>query len=301
MTTRVLRDRVLGGGPPLLLVGAPNALTARVVEEAGFEAVYLSGAGIANTFLGAPDIGLFGLAELRDHVAAVRGAVGLPLVVDIDTGFGNALGVQRTVRELARAGADAVQLEDQVAPKRCGHFAGKAVIPVGEMVGKIHAALDARAGDGDGPLLIARTDARAVEGFDAACARAVRYHEAGADIVFVEAPRTREELAEIPRRVPGPQVANMVEGGLTPLLPLAELEEMGFAIALYANTAMRAAVAGMQPVLRHLREHGDTRGLDDRIISWAERQSLVRKPAYDALDAKYAGTDDVEARERGGA
>lgn len=288
----LLRERLAAGQPPLLLVGAPNALTARVVEEAGFEAVYLSGAGIANTFLGAPDIGLFGLAELRDHVAAVRDAVDLPLVVDMDTGFGNALGVQRTVRELARAGADALQLEDQVAPKRCGHFAGKAVISTAEMVGKIHAALDA-AGTG-GPLLIARTDARAVEGLDAACERALRYREAGADIVFVEAPRTREEMAEIPRRVPGPHVANMVEGGLTPVLPLAELGDLGFAIALYANTAMRAAVAGMQPVLRHLREHGDTRGLDEKIISWAERQALVRKPAYDALDAKYSGGNDHE-------
>ena len=286
--TSALRRRLASGGPPLLLVGAPNALTARVVEEAGFEAVYLSGAGIANTFFGAPDIGLSGLAELRDHVAAVRDAVELPLGVDIDTGFGNALGVARTVRELERAGADAVQLEDQVAPKRCGHFTGKAVIPAAEMVGKIHAALDT----GHDLLVIARTDARAVEGFDAALDRAAQYREAGADVIFVEAPRTRAELTEIPRRIAGPHVANMVEGGLTPVLPLAELGGMGFAIALYANTAMRAAVAGMQPVLAHLREHGDTLGLDDRIISWAERQALVRKPAFDALDEKYAGGHD---------
>jgi len=284
-----LRERVATGSP-LLLVGAPNALTARVVEETGFEAVYLSGAGIANTFFGAPDIGLSGLAELRDHVAAVRDAVELPLVVDIDTGFGNALNVRRTVRELARAGADAVQLEDQVAPKRCGHFAGKAVISTSEMVGKIHAALDATGGDG--PLLIARTDARAVEGFDAACERANAYREAGADVVFVEAPRTREELAEIPRRIPGPHVANMVEGGLTPVLPLAELGAMGFAIALYANTAMRAAVAGMTPVLRHLLDHGDTLAVADRILGWEQRQALVRKPYHDTLDAKYSGVDD---------
>jgi 2-methylisocitrate lyase-like PEP mutase family enzyme len=284
-----LRER-LGTGLPLLLVGAPNALTARVVEETGFEAVYLSGAGIANTFFGAPDIGLSGLAELRDHVAAVRDAVDLPLVVDIDTGFGNALNVRRTVRELERAGADAVQLEDQVAPKRCGHFAGKAVISTSEMVGKIHAALDARSD----LLLIARTDARAVEGFDAACERARAYREAGADAVFVEAPRTREELAEIPRRVEGPHVANMVEGGLTPVLPLAELGEMGFAIALYANTAMRAAVAGMVPVLRHLLDHGDSLGVTDRILGWEQRQSLVRKPWFDALAAKYSGGNDHE-------
>lgn len=290
MTTGRLRRRIAAGGEPLLLVGVPNALTARVVEETGFEAVYLSGAGLANSFLGAPDIGLLGLAELRDHVAAVRDAVELPLVVDIDTGFGNALSVARTVRELQRAGADAVQLEDQVAPKRCGHFAGKAVIPTGEMVGKIHAALDARVDDD--LVLIARTDARAVEGLDAACERAQRYRDAGADVVFVEAPRTVEELELITRRVSGPHVANMVEGGLTPLLTLAELGRLGFAVALYANTALRAAVAGMRPVLQHLRDHGDTLAVGDTIISWADRQALVRKPMFDALDAKYAESSE---------
>lgn len=249
------------------LVGAPNALTARVVEEAGFEAVYLSGAGIANTFLGAPDIGLFGLAELRDHVAAVRDAVDLPWWSTRGAADGAGAGPGRCGRAAAGGpgGTEAVRaLRGQGRDLHRGDG------------GKIHAALDA-AGTG-GPLFIARTDARAVEGLDAACERALRYREAGADAVFVEAPRTRAEMAEIPRRVPGPHVVNMVEGGLPPVLPLAEL---GFAIALYANTAMRAAVAGMTPVLRHLREHGDTRGLDEKIISWAERQALVRKPAYD--------------------
>lgn len=283
----VLLDRIDTGGRPVLLAGAPNALTARVAEEIGFEALYLSGAGISNTYLGAPDVGLLSLSELADHVAVTRDAVGLPLVVDADTGFGNALGVQRTVRTLERAGANAIQIEDQVSPKRCGHFSGKEVISEAEMVGKLRAALDARSDENT--LVVARTDARAVYGLDAACDRANTYRAAGADIIFVEAPPAVDELAEIPRRVPGPHVANMVEGGLTPILPLDRLAELGFAVALYANTAMRGAVAGMRRALHHLMEHGDTGGIGDAIISWEDRQSLVRKPLFDALDEKYAG------------
>jgi len=284
-----LRYRITSGGSPLLLAGAPNALTARVAEEIGFQAVYLSGAGITNTFLGAPDVGLLSLPELAAHVAATRDAVELPLVVDADTGFGNAMNVQRSVRTLERAGANGIQLEDQVAPKRCGHFTGKAVITTSEMVGKIHAAVDARVQDE--LVIIARTDARAIEGIDAACDRANAYLEAGADVIFVEAPRTREELAEIPRRIRAPHLANMVEGGMTPILPLDDLAEMGFSIALYANTAMRAAVAGMRSALKHLLVQGDTIAISDQIITWADRQQLVRKPMFDALDEKYAGTE----------
>lgn len=283
-----LRERVAARDQaPLLLAGAPNALTARVAEETGFEAVYLSGAGITNTYLGAPDVGLLSLPELAGHVEATRDAVSLPLVVDADTGFGNALGVQRTVRTLERAGATAIQLEDQVSPKRCGHFTGKEVIEASEMVGKIQAAVDARATEDF--LIVARTDARAVVGLTAACERANLYREAGADILFVEAPGSPEELAEITRTVPGPHIANMVEGGLTPILPLEELRALGFSVALYANTAMRGAVAGMRIALRHLMDHGDTTEIGDKIISWADRQNLVRKPLFDALDEKYAG------------
>lgn len=186
---------------PLLLPGAPNALTARILEAVGFEAVYVSGAGVSNSFLGSPDIGLLTMPEIADHVAAIRDVVDIPIVVDADTGFGNALNVQRTVRVLERAGANAIQLEDQVTPKRCGHFDGKDVIDAAEMVGKIKAAVDARVDDQ--LLIVARTDARAEFGLDVACDRAARYLEAGADVIFVEAPHNREELAEIPRRVPG--------------------------------------------------------------------------------------------------
>src|SRR6266851_5229752 len=242
--SRWLRERIQRQNDPLLLPGVPNALTARVLENVGFEAIYVSGAGVSNTFLGAPDVGLLTLSEMAVQVAAIRDAIDLPLVVDADTGFGNALNVQRTVRSLERAGANGIQIEDQVAPKRCGHFDGTSVIEASEMVGKIHAAADAR--DDQDLLIIARTDARAELGIEEACDRARRYLAAGADVAFVEAPRDRGEMAMIPREAPGRHLINMVEGGLTPILPLADLGKLGYAIVLYANTAMRAAIAGMQ-------------------------------------------------------
>lgn len=292
-TTAVLRSLLAPGNPALLLPGAPNALTARVLEDAGASAVYVSGAGLANTYLGVPDIGLLTLGELAGHVAAIREVVQVPLVVDADTGFGNAIGVQRTVRMLERAGADAIQIEDQVMPKRCGHFADKEIISADEMEQKVAAATDARVDDDF--LIIARTDARAELGLEVACERARRYLAAGADVAFVEAPRSREELRQIPREVPGPLVVNMVEGALTPILPIGELEEYGYSVVLYANTAMRAAISGMREVLAHLLKVGDSLAVTDQIVSWADRQQLVRKDVFDALNERYAtqgGTDD---------
>jgi 2-methylisocitrate lyase-like PEP mutase family enzyme len=280
----ILRQRI-DSSTPLLLPGAANALTARLLETCGFEAVYLSGAGVANQYLGVPDIGLLTLTELTDHVSAVREAIEIPLVVDADAGFGNPIGVRRTIRSLERAGADAIQIEDQVEPKRCGHFEGKSVISVEDMVHKIHAATDARADPA--VLIIARTDARTVAGFDEACDRAQRYLDEGADVAFIESPLDERELKEIPARVPGRHVANMVEGGLTPILPLAQLGDFGFSIVLYANSASRAAITGMHEAMRHLKTHGDTTGIPDRIATWDERQSLVRKDMFDALDRSY--------------
>lgn len=287
---RRLRQLLEGEDLPVLLPGAPNALTARVVEETGFAACYVSGAGVTNTYLGMPDLGLMTATELADHVAAIADAVSIPLVVDADTGFGNALNVQRTVRRLERAGAAAIQLEDQVSPKKCGHFDGKATVTVGEMVGKIHAALDARV-DED-VLIIARTDAAAVVGINEAIDRAAAYAEAGADVLFVEAPRTVDHMRQITAQVPGRHLANMVEGGLTPLLSRAELAEIGYSLALYANSAMRGAVVGMRAVLQSLAKHGDTSAAHDLMISWADRQDLVRKPEFDALDARYADPEE---------
>lgn len=286
-STATLRERI-STPSPLLIPGAANALTAVLLESCGFEAVYVSGAGVVNTFLGMPDIGLMTLTELANQVSAIREVITVPLVVDADAGFGNPIGVRRTVRTLERAGADAIQLEDQVEPKRCGHFAGKSVIPVNDMVHKIHAALDARTDPN--LVIIARTDACTVTGFDDACERAQQYLDAGADMAFVESPRNEHELAEIPRRVPGLHVANMVEGGLTPILPLQDLGNLGFSIVLYANSAMRAAITGMREVMNHLQAHGDTNAVSDRIATWEARQNLVRKDVFDALDHKYGDT-----------
>lgn len=290
MTTpaRTLRALLGAQDRPLLLPGAANALTARVVEDAGFDAVYVTGAGVTNTYLGMPDHGLLSLDELSAHVEAICDVVGIPVVVDADTGFGNALNVQRTIRRLERAGAAGVQIEDQVSPKKCGHFSGKEVVSAEEMTGKIQAAVDAR--HDDDLLIVARTDARATEGLHAACERAAAYLDAGADLIFVEAPENVEEMREITRRVPGLHVANMVEGGRTPILSRQELHELGFAVALYANATMRGAVVGMREVLNHLGKHGDTREATDLMISWEDRQALVRKPEFDRLEQRYAAT-----------
>ncbi|MEE8435356.1 MAG: oxaloacetate decarboxylase [bacterium] len=271
----------------LLVPGVPNALLARMVEDAGFEAVYVTGAGVANAHLGVPDIGLTTLTELAEHVTAIREAVSLPLIVDADTGFGNPLNVIRTVRLLEQRGANGLQIEDQIFPKRCGHFEGKEVIPAEEMVQKVRAAADARR-DADF-VIIARTDARAVDGFEAAIERAGRYQEAGADVTFVEAPRGMEEIGDIPRRLKCPQVINMVIGGKTPLVPLPELRGMGYAMVLYANAALQGAIQGAGDVLRHLREEGSVEGVMEKIATFAERQRLVAKPAFDALEKKYGG------------
>ncbi|MGH8848465.1 MAG: isocitrate lyase/PEP mutase family protein, partial [Polaromonas sp.] len=242
----------------LLVPGAFNALSARVVADLGFEAIYVTGAGVTNMHFGLPDQAFMGLAEIADHTARIRDAVELPLIVDADTGFGNALNVRHTIRTLERAGADCIQLEDQVSPKRCGHFSGKEVISAAEMVGKIKAAVDARH-DGD-LLIMARTDARGVHGFEAAIERAQQYSEAGADILFVEACETADEIRALPQRLGKPQLMNMVIGGKTPIFNAQELAGLGYGIVLYANAALQGALAGMQQALTVLR---DTRRLDE--------------------------------------
>jgi 2-methylisocitrate lyase-like PEP mutase family enzyme len=288
MTSRSPRHELrnmLVPGAALLLPGVANALAARVVSDQGFAAAYVTGAGIANTFFGVPDIGLVTVSELAAHVAAIREAFAGPLVVDADTGFGNAVNVVRTVQLLERAGADALQIEDQVFPKRCGHFAGKEVIPAAEMVAKVKAAVDTRR-DRD-LLIIARTDAIAPEGFEAAIERAAAYHDAGADVTFVEAPTTMEQIADIPRRLPWPQLANIVLGGRTPELPNEKLKELGYAGVIYANVALQAAVKGMQAALGELRRKGHMGEAIGMVADFAERQRLVHKDDYDALERKY--------------
>jgi 2-methylisocitrate lyase-like PEP mutase family enzyme len=267
----------------VVLPGAPNALAARVIADLGFKAIYLTGAGLTNMDLGLPDLGFMDLSQVAEHVLAIRGVVDLPLIVDADTGFGNAINVAHTVKTLEQAGASAIQIEDQHAPKRCGHFAGKELIPADEMVGKVRAAVDARR---EGMVIIARTDACAVEGFEAAIDRAERYIEAGADMTFVEAPESLEDLKAIPKRLSAPQLLNMVLGGKTPIISAADAAGMGFALVLYANAALQGALLGMQTALKALRDKGV---LDESAVaSFAERQRLVDKAAFDAMEVRYA-------------
>ncbi|NDZ18934.1 carboxyvinyl-carboxyphosphonate phosphorylmutase [Variovorax sp. WS11] len=268
----------------LLVPGCGNALAARVIETLRFEAVYLSGAGLTNSFYGIPDLGFIHLGDVVQHTAAVRDAVQLPLIVDADTGFGNALNVRQTVRALERAGANAIQLEDQVMPKKCGHFAGKGVIDAGEMVGKIRAAADARSSSDF--LLIARTDARAVHGLEDALERAQRYAEAGADVTFVEAPTSAGELERI-AQLPLPQVVNVVIGGKTPALPTTEFARMGFGMVLYANAALQGAVRGMTNALSQLQQQGILEEDPALVATFAERQALVHKHVFDELNRRY--------------
>ncbi len=281
-----LRD-LLRPGAALLLPGVSNALAARVVADLGFAAAYVTGAGIANTHLGIPDNGLVTLTELTEHVAAIRDVFPGPLVVDADTGFGNAVNVVRTVRLLERAGADALQIEDQVFPKRCGHFTGKEVIPAAEMAGKIKAAVDARRD----LLIIARTDAIAPEGYEAALARAAAYREAGADVTFVEAPTSIEEIADIPRRLPWPQLINIVLGGRTPELPNDKLKALGYAGVIYANVALQSALKGMQAALGELRRRGHMGEATKLVMDFSERQRLVHKDEFDALERQYVAKE----------
>jgi len=270
----------------VLVAGAANAMTARLVQQVGFEAVYLTGAGITNTFYGMPDLGFISLADLAQHTAAARDVVDLPIIVDADTGFGNALNVRHTVRTLERAGANAIQLEDQSMPKKCGHFNNKSVIGAAEAAAKIKAAVDARH-DPDF-LIIARTDARSVEGIEAALARAALYAESGADITFVEAPESVAELQRISRELPVPQVVNVVIGGKTPVLDAAEFAAMGFGLVLYANAALQGAVRGTTLALAQLRSQGRLDEQSPLVASFAERQRLVQKDLFDQLDARYS-------------
>jgi 2-methylisocitrate lyase-like PEP mutase family enzyme len=283
----------------LLLPGVANALTARIAEDLGFSAVYLTGAGVSNTFLGVPDIGLLSLTEMAEHARAIAGAVDIPIVVDADTGFGNAVSVGRTVRVLEQAGASGIQLEDQVAPKRCGHFDGQEVIAAAEMSQKLRAAIDSRRSSDT--LIIARTDARAQHGLTEALARAGAYAEAGADVLFIEGLHSRDELRAAGKAVPAvPKLANMVEGGKTPLLPREELLAMGFSIVLYANAAMQGAIRGTQTVLAGLRDAGSLASVLDQLAPWAERQRLVRRDTYDDLEHRYSALTRHGAGTAGG-
>lgn len=285
MSTRKTLKALAEARRGVLVPGAFNALSAKVIEDLGFDAIYVTGAGVTNMWFGMPDQGFMGLADIADHTARIRDAVEVPLIVDADTGFGNALNVYHAVRTLERAGADCIQLEDQVAPKRCGHFSGKEVISTEEAVSKIKAAVDARRDDN--LLIMARTDAAATHGFEAAVERAQRFAEAGADILFVEAVTQAEEIRALPQRLAKPQLMNMVIGGKTPIFNADELGQLGYGIVLYANAALQGAVMGMQKALTALRDTKEVQEGSGLVAPFAERQRLVGKPVWDALDKRY--------------
>ena len=283
-------------GPEIVLVpGIYDAFGALMVERAGFSAAYLSGASIAYTRFGRPDLGLVGMDEVAAVISAIGERVQVPLIVDADTGYGNALNVIRTVKLFERNGANVIQLEDQSLPKRCGHLAGKTLVPAGEMVGKIKAALDAR--HSADTLIMARTDAIAVESLDAALARAECYREAGAHILFVEAPRDVSEMRAVTNRLGRqvPLLANMVEGGKTPILPARELQEIGYSIAIFPGGLARAVGHLMGRYLASLQSHGDTGPFRDQMIDFDEMNALIGTPEMLAIGERYdAGNFQAE-------
>lgn len=271
-----MKLKALLSGPDILLApGVCDALTALIAEQAGAKAAYLSGAGIAYTRFGRPDIGLVSMAEVADTIALIRDRVSLPLIVDADNGFGNALNVQRTMRVFERAGANALQLEDQTMPKRCGHLDGKTLISDTEMAGKIRAAVDARTSEAT--LVIARTDAIAVEGYEAACDRAALYIEAGADILFIEAPQTRAQLETIAARFAGriPLMANMVEGGKTPIHGTADLQSLGFSLVIFPGGVVRALAKTAGDYYRGLISTGSNEGFKDRMFDFSGLNDVI--------------------------
>ena len=280
--------RQLLAGPEIVVApGVYDGLSAMLVAEAGFKAAYLSGAAICYTRFGYPDIGLVSMTEVADTLSQIRERATLPVIVDVDTGFGNALNVQRTVQMFEARGASALQLEDQVTPKRCGHLANKAVISAAEMVGKLKAALDAR--KSPEMLIIARTDAAAVEGFEHALDRASAYVEAGADMLFVEAPGSREQLAEIANRFAGrvPVMANMVEGGKTPILPASDLQALGFKLVIFPGGTVRALAFGLREYFASLRTHGTTDPYRNRMMDFAGINGLLDTAAFQARGKQY--------------
>ena len=284
MSPRQKMRRIVSGNRYVMVPGAYDPLTARLVQNAGFDAVYLTGGGYSRAN-GFPDLGLFTMTENLHFISRAVDAVDIPVIGDMDTGYGNALNVIRSVREYEKTGVAAFHLEDQVSPKKCGHYEGKQLVSKAEMVGKIRAAVDTR-NDRD-MLIIARTDSRAVEGFEAAIERMNAYLEAGADVGFVEAPQTREEMARIPGSLSKPALVNIFEGGKTPPLPASELEQMGFRLGIYPSQTHRAAIFAAQQVLAIMKRDGDAAAYEDRMASFQDREVAVNTARWSELERKY--------------
>ena len=286
--TRCARLRALIERPEILVApGAYDPFVARCIEAAGFEAVYMTGAGVSHVRLGRPDLGLLSFSEMADQAARIADAVDLPVFADADTGYGNALNVQRTVRAYERAGVAGLHIEDQEMPKRCGHFDEKRVIDRDEMVGKLKAALDARV-DPDF-VVIARTDARTAVGLEEAMDRAHAYEEAGADVLFVESPLDEDELARVGSAFGKPVLANMVESGKTPILPAARLQELGFAVVIHPGAVGRFVSRQLGEFLARFRAEGSTLSQLDRMADFKTQNDIVGLPAMLALAQKYKG------------
>jgi len=284
------RLRALLAGPDLIVApGAFDCLSARLVETAGFPALYVTGSGVSMSALGAPDVGVLSFGEILDRVRRIADIVSVPVIADADTGYGGPLNIIRTVREFERAGVSAIQIEDQTWPKKCGHEPGRRIVSPEAMCARLAAALDARR-DAD-TLIVARTDARATDGFDAALARAQRYREAGADVIFLEAPQSAAELAAVPRGIAGPTLVNLVEGGRTPLLPNERLQQFGFRIAIYPNALTRVFAKAGQTLLTTLASAGTTTGQADRMLDHDALWSLFDNTRWRALEDRFAFTE----------
>lgn len=291
-TTTRLRELIARPGA-VMAPGVADALNAKLVTRHGFEAIYMTGAGTTAVRLGMPDVGLLTMTEMIDNAARIADASGLPLIADADNGYGGVLNVRRTIQGYERAGAAAVHIEDQVIPKRCGHLAGKQLVPVEEMTAKLRAAADARK-DADF-VLIARTDAIAVEGFDAALERAGRYREAGADVLFVEAPNA-EQLPKIAPRLKAPLLYNMATSGKTPFLPKEEIERLGFKLIIYPNWVMLAAIRAASEVLATLKATGSIASIASEVPSFREFFDLVGMPEVQELEARYGVEESSRAK-----
>lgn len=283
---KTTRLRQLLQGPGILMApGAHDALTARLIEQAGFPACYMTGAGTVGALLGLPDVGLITLTEMVMNARYIARAVSIPVISDADQGYGNAINVMRTVREYEAAGVAGIHVEDQIFPKKCGHMEGKTLVPVDEMVGKIRAACEAR--EDPDFVIIARTDSRAVEGVEAAIRRARAYREAGADVLFPEAPQSREELAHFAREIPAPLLANMTEFGKTPLVPAAELERMGYRIVIFPASALRVAHRAIQELFAQIKTAGSQEACLDRMAHRQELYELVGLPAVHEAERRF--------------
>jgi carboxyvinyl-carboxyphosphonate phosphorylmutase len=274
-------------GKMIVAPGAHDALTAKIIGKTGFDAVYMTGYGQAASHLGNPDVGLLTMSEMVARANAIVEAAGVPVIADADTGFGNAINVKRTVREYEKAGVAVIQLEDQVMPKKCGHMVGRQVIPKEEMVGKIKAAVDTRT-DSDF-MIMARTDARTIQGIDAAIERGLAYQEAGADIIFIESPESKEEMIMINKAIKVFTLANMVEGGRTPMLPNKELEAMGYNLVIYPTASTYLTTKAMMTLMETLKKDGTTASMIPEMVTFSEFNDLIGLTEIRELEAKYSG------------